>query len=188
MKFGVRKPSIKRSIKARTTGRAKRAIKKAVIPGYGKKGMGWINNPQKAAYNKVYNKTTIEVRDLIGSSNKKKGPSNSPSPKTNCNYEHKKIEKQPKRKRILLPIGEHQTTTQERIKETITYIILLFISFFLLAWAFSGWLVAGRILFVICCLIFIFLLKEVWTRKTTKEYKRVYEDELTEKEKKLLKK
>ena len=47
MKFGVRKPSIKRSIKARTTGRAKRAIKKAVIPGYGKKGMGWINNPKK---------------------------------------------------------------------------------------------------------------------------------------------
>ncbi|MFQ8662244.1 MAG: hypothetical protein ACLR9S_01405 [Lachnospiraceae bacterium] len=93
-----------------------------------------------------------------------------------------------KRKKVSLLIGEHQTTTQERIKETITYIILLFISFFLLAWAFSGWLVAGRILFVICCLIFIFLLKEVWTRKTTKEYKRVYEDELTEKEKELLKK
>lgn len=26
----------------------------AVIPGYGKKGMGWIKNPKKAAYNKVY--------------------------------------------------------------------------------------------------------------------------------------
>ena len=42
MKFGVRKPSIKKSFKARTTGKAKRAVKKAVIPGYGKKGMGWI--------------------------------------------------------------------------------------------------------------------------------------------------
>ncbi len=28
MKFGMRKPSIKRSISARTTGRAKRAVKK----------------------------------------------------------------------------------------------------------------------------------------------------------------
>ena len=37
MRFGMRTPSIKKSIKARTTGKAKRAIKKAVILGYGKK-------------------------------------------------------------------------------------------------------------------------------------------------------
>ena len=37
MKFGMRTPSIKKSIKARTTGKAKRAVKKALIPGYGKK-------------------------------------------------------------------------------------------------------------------------------------------------------
>ena len=36
MKFGMRTPSIKKSIKARTTGKAKRAVKKALIPGYGK--------------------------------------------------------------------------------------------------------------------------------------------------------
>ena len=42
MKMGLRKPSVKRSISARTTGRAKRAVKKAVIPGYGKKGMGLV--------------------------------------------------------------------------------------------------------------------------------------------------
>ena len=47
MKFGMRKPSLKRSLKARTTGRAKRAVKKALIPGYGKKGMGWLKNPRK---------------------------------------------------------------------------------------------------------------------------------------------
>lgn len=41
MKFGMRTPSLKKSIKARTTGKAKRAIKKAVIPGYGKKGMSF---------------------------------------------------------------------------------------------------------------------------------------------------
>ena len=65
MKFGVRKPSLKRSIKARTTGKAKRAIKKAVIPGYGKKGMGWIKSPKKAAYNKVYRKTSIGLGDIL---------------------------------------------------------------------------------------------------------------------------
>lgn len=65
MKFGLRTPSIKRSISARTTGRAKRAIKKALIPGYGKKGMGWLKNPKKAAYNKVYNKTTFGLSDLF---------------------------------------------------------------------------------------------------------------------------
>jgi len=65
MKFGMRKPSIKRSIKARTTGRAKRAVKKKVIPGYGKKGMGWLKNPKKAAYNKVYKKTSFSFWDLF---------------------------------------------------------------------------------------------------------------------------
>ncbi len=54
MKFGLRTPSLKKSISARTTGRAKRAIKKALIPGYGKKGMGWIKNPKKAAYHKGF--------------------------------------------------------------------------------------------------------------------------------------
>jgi len=65
MKFGVRKPSLKRSIKARTTGRAKRAVKKALIPGYGKKGVGWIKNPKKAAYNKIYKKTTLSIFDIF---------------------------------------------------------------------------------------------------------------------------
>lgn len=65
MKFGMRKPSIKKSIKARTTGRAKRSIKKAIVPGYGKKGMGWIKDPKKAAYNKVYKKTTFSFWDLF---------------------------------------------------------------------------------------------------------------------------
>lgn len=37
MKYGVRKPNIKKSIKARTTGKVKRQVKKAVNPLYGKK-------------------------------------------------------------------------------------------------------------------------------------------------------
>lgn len=65
MKFGMRKPSIKKSISARTTGKIKRSIKKAIIPGYGKKGMGWIRNPKKAAYNKIYNKTSFSIKKLF---------------------------------------------------------------------------------------------------------------------------
>lgn len=63
MKVGIRKPSLKKSISARTKGRVTREVKKALIPGYGKKGRG-ILNPKKALYNKVYNKTTFSVKDL----------------------------------------------------------------------------------------------------------------------------
>lgn len=72
MKVGFRKPSIKKSIKARTTGKLKRKVKKTFIPGYGKKGMGWIKDPKRAAYNKVYNKTTFGVSDLASIGKKKR--------------------------------------------------------------------------------------------------------------------
>ncbi|XOQ44884.1 MAG: Phage protein [Clostridium sp.] len=65
MKFGIRKPSLKKSLAARTTGRAKRAVKRAIIPGYGRKGMGWIKNPKKAVYNKIYRKTSISIFKLF---------------------------------------------------------------------------------------------------------------------------
>jgi hypothetical protein len=71
MKVGFRKPSIKKSIKARTTGRIKRSIKRTVNPMYGKKGMGWVKDPKKAMYNKVYNKTTIGVSDLATTGKRK---------------------------------------------------------------------------------------------------------------------
>lgn len=65
MKFGMRKPSITKSLKARTTTKYKRKVKKALIPGYGNKGIGWAKNPKKAAYNKVYKKTTFSIWDLF---------------------------------------------------------------------------------------------------------------------------
>ena len=68
MKIGMRKPSLTRSLKARTTSKWKRQAKKAIIPGYGKKGMGWVKNPKKAMYNKVYHKTTFGLSDLFKSS------------------------------------------------------------------------------------------------------------------------
>ena len=58
-----RKPSFKKSFSARTTGRATRTIKRACNPYYGKKGSGWINDPERAAYNHLYNKTTQSVHD-----------------------------------------------------------------------------------------------------------------------------
>lgn len=64
MKFGMRKPSIRKSISARTRGRATRAVKRALIPGYGKKGMG-ILHPKRALYNKIYKKTTFGLGDIF---------------------------------------------------------------------------------------------------------------------------
>ena len=59
MKIGMRKPNFKARIKARTTGKLKRKIKRSINPLYGKKGVGIITNPKKAIYNKIYNKTTF---------------------------------------------------------------------------------------------------------------------------------
>lgn len=59
MKIGIRKPNLKKSIKARTTGKLKRQIKSSMNPLYGEKGVGFIKEPKRAIYNKVYNKTTI---------------------------------------------------------------------------------------------------------------------------------
>lgn len=65
MKFGMRKPSLTKSIKARTTGKLKRKVKSSINPLYGKKGIGLITNPRKAVYNKVYKKTTFSFLDLF---------------------------------------------------------------------------------------------------------------------------
>lgn len=75
MKVGIKKPNLKKSIKARTTGKLKRKVKKAINPMYGKKGMGMVNNPKKAIYNKVYNKTTIGIKDVIMPKNTKSNKS-----------------------------------------------------------------------------------------------------------------
>ena len=55
MKFGFRKPSLNKRIAARTS------LKRIVRHNLGIKaprGMGWLTNPKKAAYNTVYNRTT----------------------------------------------------------------------------------------------------------------------------------
>ncbi len=62
MKFGMRKPSIKKSIAARTS------VKRYIRHSLGVKaprGWGWISNPKKALYNKVYRKTTFSIFDIL---------------------------------------------------------------------------------------------------------------------------
>jgi len=59
----IRKPSLKKSIAARTS--VRRAFKNSLglkAP----RGYGWITNPKKAAYNRVYNRATISIPALIG--------------------------------------------------------------------------------------------------------------------------
>ena len=65
MKYGIRTPNINKRISARTTGKIKRTVNKAVNPLYGKKGMGLINDPSRTVYNKIYNKTTTSVDNII---------------------------------------------------------------------------------------------------------------------------
>ena len=60
----MRKFSARRMIKARTIGKAKRTMKKSVIPGYGQKSP--INlHPLRSVKQKVYRKTTFSFWDLF---------------------------------------------------------------------------------------------------------------------------
>lgn len=55
MKFGFRKPSLKKRLAARTS------IKRALRHRAGLKaprGWGWLTHPKRAAYNRVYHRTT----------------------------------------------------------------------------------------------------------------------------------
>ena len=65
IKIGFRKPSIKKSLRARTTGKYKRRVKKAINPFYGKKGVGFVKNPRRSIRNKVYKKTTFGLGDIL---------------------------------------------------------------------------------------------------------------------------
>ena len=62
MKFGVRKPSIRNSLAARTS------VKRYVRNSLGLKaprGYGWLTNRRKAAYNRVYNRTSMSAWSIL---------------------------------------------------------------------------------------------------------------------------
>ena len=56
MKFGIRRPSLKKRIAARTSW--KRVVRHS-LGAKAQRGYGWITNPKRAAYNRVYNRTTV---------------------------------------------------------------------------------------------------------------------------------
>lgn len=91
MKIGVRTPSLKKSLKARTTGRLNRTLKKSVNPLYGKKGMGYIKNPEKAIYNKVYHKVTVDSLKPLKNGNRNNTKQMAPKPES-VGYSFYKIE------------------------------------------------------------------------------------------------
>lgn len=114
MKIGMRTPSLKKSLKARTTSKWKRQAKRALIPGYGQKGVGWIKNPKKALYNKVYHKTTFGLSDLLKPSKKRK----------------KKVVIN-KQQSILAPNGKKQHTPKEYKEAGLVFMVLGAIFLFL---------------------------------------------------------
>ena len=62
MKIGIRKPSLKRSLSARTS--PKRFVRQSLglkAP----RGYGWLTNPKKSAYNQVYNRTSVSFWSLL---------------------------------------------------------------------------------------------------------------------------
>lgn len=62
MKIGMRKPSLKKRVRARTS------IKRQVVHRAGLKmprGYGWIRNPKKYVYNKVYQRTTFDIFKVL---------------------------------------------------------------------------------------------------------------------------
>lgn len=65
MRFGMRRVSPRKSFAAATTGKWKRQIKQAVIPGYGQPGMGLFRDPKRSVRGAVYRRTTFGWRDLF---------------------------------------------------------------------------------------------------------------------------
>ncbi|MEJ6951380.1 hypothetical protein [Natronospora cellulosivora (SeqCode)] len=62
MKFGIRKPSLKKRISARTSIKRQMVHRgKLKMP----KGSGWLRNPKKYGYNKVYNRTSFDFFKLL---------------------------------------------------------------------------------------------------------------------------
>lgn len=58
MRFGYRRPSIRKRVAARTS--AKRYVRHSLglkAP----RGWGWLTNPRRAAYNRVYSRTTRPI-------------------------------------------------------------------------------------------------------------------------------
>ncbi|WP_225744838.1 hypothetical protein [Marinilactibacillus sp. Marseille-P9653] len=141
MKIKPRKPSIKRSIKAKTTGKAKRAIKKSINPTYGKKGAGWVKDPKRAAKNKIYHATTFDTRKVL-------------APKKHSN-----------KKAIKKPIQSYKKTTT-KLKGKSNHDTLLF--WILVTLAFVGFF-SGSLSGFVFAIVMGYLANKVFKRKAIEE-------------------
>lgn len=151
MKIGVRTPSLKKSFKARTTGRINRTLKKSVNPLYGKKGMGYIKNPEKAIYNKAYHKVTVDPLKPLKNGSRNNTKRTAPEPE-------------------LVGYGFYKIETKEYICNKLLYILLaVFLGIFGAQYFYSGqnkkgflslfffWSVVPFFVGLYCALVALFL-------------------------------
>lgn len=151
MKIGVRTPSLKKSFKARTTGRINRTLKKSINPLYGKKGMGYIKNPEKAIYNKVYHKVTVDPLKPLKSGSRNNTKQTTPEPE-------------------LVGYSFYRIETKEYICNKVMYILLaVFLGIFGAQYFYSGqkkkgflslcffWSVVPFFIGLYCALVALFL-------------------------------
>jgi hypothetical protein len=62
MKFGLRTPSLRGRIAARTSWKR---FARHSLGLKAPRGMGWLTNPKRAAYNRMYNRTTLDAVGLL---------------------------------------------------------------------------------------------------------------------------
>lgn len=75
MKFGLRRPSLRKRIAARTS--IKRRVRHSLTV-KAPRGWGWVTNPKRAAYNRIYNRTTVGVGDLVRPRSRRRATAGSP--------------------------------------------------------------------------------------------------------------
>lgn len=151
MKIGVRTPSLKKSFKARTTGRINRTLKKSINPLYGKKGMGYIKNPERAIYNKVYHMVTVDPLKPLKNGSRNSTKRTAPEPE-------------------LVGYSFYRIETKEYICNKVMYILLaVFLGIFGAQYFYSGqkkkgflslcffWSVVPFFIGLYCALVALFL-------------------------------
>lgn len=62
MKWGLRKPSLRGMLSARTS---PRRFVRHNLGFKAPRGWGWLTNPRKALYNRIYSRTTFSIFDLF---------------------------------------------------------------------------------------------------------------------------
>lgn len=174
MKIGVRTPSLKKSFKARTTGRINRTLKKSINPLYGKKGMGYIKNPEKAIYNKVYHKVTVDPLKPLKNGSRNNTKRTAPEPE-------------------LVGYSFYRIETKEYICNKVMYILLaVFLGIFGAQYFYSGqkkkgflslcffWSVVPFFIGLYCALVALFLKADTNGNIKIIDKEKIKTDQLTE--------